>query len=442
MLSPARAAAFDILLRVERQSAYASELLHSERYQKLSPPDHALCTALVMGVLRWRSALDAAIEEIASQPLAKLDLEVLVALRLGAYQLGWLERVPARAAIYESVELVKKARKRSASPFANAVLRKLAAQAAKLRPAVPANTSTPNLAAAWAHPEWLVKRWVAQYGAEQAARICAYDQQVPLTAIRLRHARADEELRQAGVELAAGAFLADARRVLLGEITHTAAFRQSRVAIQDEASQLVAALVGSGEHLLDCCAAPGGKTAILAERNPDSQIIAAELHPQRARLLRRLVRADNVKVICADAENLPVSGVFDRILADVPCSGTGTLARNPEIKWRLKPEDLADLHARQVAIATAALNRLVPGGRLVYSTCSLEREENQAVVEELLSSTAGLRLLDCRGELKRMQERGEVVWRDLESVTDGPYLRTLPGVHPCDGFFAAIVERA
>ncbi|HYL95364.1 MAG TPA: 16S rRNA (cytosine(967)-C(5))-methyltransferase RsmB [Terriglobales bacterium] len=441
MPSASRAAAFDILLRVERQSAYASELLHSERYKKLSPPDHALCTELVMGVLRWRSALDASIEEIASQPLAKLDPEVLVALRLGAYQLGWLERVPARAAIYESVELVKKARKRSAAPFANAVLRKLAAKAAKPRPAPPASTTAPSLAAAYAHPEWLVKRWLAQYGVERAARICAYDQQVPLTAIRLRHAGAEEELRQAGIELAPGAFLARARRVLLGEITHTPAFREGRVAIQDEASQLVAALVGRGQRLLDCCAAPGGKTAILADRNPGSQVIAVELHPQRARLLRRLVRAENVQVICADAENLPVSGEFDRVLADVPCSGTGTLARNPESKWRLKPEDLADLHSRQVAIASSAVNRLAPGGRLVYSTCSLEREENQAVVEELLSKCAGLRLLDCRGELKLMQERGELVWQDVDSITDELFLRTLPGVHPCDGFFAAIFEK-
>jgi 16S rRNA (cytosine967-C5)-methyltransferase len=441
MLSASRAAAFDILLRVERDGAYASELLHARRYQKLSLPDHALCTELVMGVLRWRSALDVAIEEIASQPLAKLDLEVLVALRLGGYQLGWLERVPARAAIYESVELVKKARKRSAAPFANAVLRKMAREAAKLCPAIPPRAIVSSLVAAYAHPEWLVERWIKHFGAERAARICAYDQEVPLTAIRLRDAGAEEELRRAGMELAPGAFLADARRVLLGEITHTAAFREGRVAIQDEASQLVAALVGRGQRLLDCCAAPGGKTAVLAERNPDSQIIAADLHPQRARLLRRLVRAQNVQVIAADAEQLPVSGEFDRALADVPCSGTGTLARNPEIKWRLKPEDLADLHARQLAIASSALQHLAPGGRLLYSTCSLEREENQAVVEELLANVPGVRLLDCRSELKGMQERGELVWRDLDSITDGLFLRTLPGVHPCDGFFAAIIEK-
>ena len=180
---------------------------------------------------------------------------------------------------------------------------------------------------------------------------------------------------------------------------------------------------------------------ILADRNPASQIVAADLHPQRARLLRRLVRANNVQVIAADAGRLPVIGEFDRALADVPCSGTGTLARNPEIKWRLKPEDLNRLHARQVAIARAALEHLAPGGRLVYSSCSLEREENQAVVAELVASAPGIQVLDCRLELQAMRERGELIWQDLSSIRDGPFLRTLPGVHPCDGFFAALLER-
>jgi len=441
MLSPSRAAAFDILLRVEQQGAYASELLHSSRYQKLSAADHALCTELVMGVLRWRSVLDAGVAQASSQPVEKLDLEVLTALRLGAYQLGWLERVPARAAIYESVELVKKARKRSAAGFVNALLRKLAAGAPELRPRPPRDVSAHSLLVVYAHPGWLVARWIKQFGAKSAARVCAYDQQVPATSIRLRAPGAEEELHQAGIELSPGAFLSDARRVEKGDVTHTAAFREGRIAIQDEASQLVAALVGRGKRLLDCCAAPGGKTAILADRNPASQIVAADLHPQRARLLRRLVRANNVQVIAADAGRLPVGGGFDRALADVPCSGTGTLARNPEIKWHLKPEDLNHLHARQVAIASAALEHLAPGGRLVYSTCSLEREENQAVVEELLASAPGIQVLDCRLELQATRERGELIWQDLDSITDGLFLRTLPGVQPCDGFFAAILEK-
>jgi 16S rRNA (cytosine967-C5)-methyltransferase len=465
MASPARTAAFDILLRVERQSAYASELLHAERYQKLSPADHGLCTELVMGVLRWRSALDAAIARAASQPLEKLDVEVLLALRLGAYQMGWLERVPARAAIYESVKLVKKARKRSAAGFVNAVLRKLseytewrqslsaaidevAAQdtTESHGPTITVSPQSPevvveNFSSRFAHPQWLVERWYHAFGGRQTLSICRYDQQTPVTAIRLRVPEAEDELGRAGIELCPGALMADARRVEKGDMTRTAAFREGRVTIQDEGSQLVAALVGRGQRLLDCCAAPGGKTAVLADRNPQASIVAAELHPQRARLLRRLVRQENVQVIAANAEQLPVSGEFDRVLADVPCSGTGTLARNPEIKWRLKPEDLRDLHGRQVAIARSALEQLAPGGRLVYSTCSLEREENEAVAEEVLGDF-DVRLLDCRGELEGMQERGELVWRDLDSLLQGPFLRTLPGVHPCDGFFAAMIEKS
>lgn len=441
MLSPARSAAFDILLRVEGQSAYASELLHAERYRKLSFPDHALCTELVMGVLRWRSALDEAVQRAASQPPRKMDIEVLLALRLGAYQLGWLERVPARAAIFESVELVKRARKRSAASFVNAVLRQLASRPGALRPQAPSDQSARALERAYAHPAWLVARWREQFGPDAAAHICAHDQQIPATVLRLRSPAAEQELIAAGIELAPGAFLRDSRRVTTGDVTRTAALRERRVAIQDEASQLVAALVGAGRRLLDCCAAPGGKTAILADRNPGAVVIAAELHPRRARLLRQLVGAENVRVVAADAVQLPIAGEFDRALADVPCSGTGTLARNPEIKWRLQLEDLTELHARQAAIARSALQRLAPGGRLVYSTCSLERDENQDVVEELVATVQNVRLLDCRTELRAMQERGELLWQDLDSITSGEFLRTLPGVHPCDGFFAAIFEK-
>src|SRR5262249_33205569 len=156
-----------------------------------------------------------------------------------------------------------------------------------------------------------------------------------------------------------------------GNVTATRAFRQGRVAIQDEASQLVALLVGKGKNILDCCAAPGGKTRVIAERNPAASIVAVELHPHRARLLRELVRAKNVEVITGDIRELPLASQFDRVLADVPCSGTGTLARNPEIKWRLKAEDLADLQARQLAILQTAMQKVAPGGRVVYSTCSL-----------------------------------------------------------------------
>ena len=179
----------------------------------------------------------------------------------------------------------------------------------------------------------------------------------------------------------------------------------------------------------------------MADHNPQSTIIAADLHPHRARLLRKLVHADNVQVLAADARRLPFVTQFDRVLVDVACSGTGTLSRHPEIKWRLKPEDLANLESRQLAILQSAMSHVTRGGIVVYSTCSLEREENSGVVEKALASDKSFRLLDCRGGLEHLRGQGELVWSDLDSLISGPYLRTIPGIHPCGGFFAAILER-
>jgi len=438
-LSPSRTAAFDILMRVER-GAFADELLHSARVDGLSPADRALCTEIVMGVLRWRSQLDEMIASWSKVPPHKLDLEVVTALRIGTYQLLHLERVPAHAAVDQTVELVKRAGRRFASPMANAVMRKIAA--AKLAPPTLQNAeSLARIASATAHPPWLLERWRGAYGLDAVQQITRYDQEIPVPALHLRDPAAESDLRNEGIELAQGRLVAQACRVISGDVTKTHAFTEGRAYLQDEGSQLVAMLLGHGVRILDCCAAPGGKTAVLAERNPSSLVVATELHPARARLTRRLVRARNVGLIAADAEALPLAPSFDRVLADVPCSGTGTLARNPEIKWRLRPEDLADLHRRQVSILRAALSCLVPGGRLVYSTCSREREENEDVVAEVMAGRNDLRRLDCRDELQRLKAEGELVWDDLDLLVRGKFLRTLPGVHPCDGFFAAIVER-
>jgi 16S rRNA (cytosine967-C5)-methyltransferase len=451
--SAARAAAFDILLRVERESSYASELLHSAAYQGLSAADHALATELVMGVIRWRSLLDDEIIRASSQPLPKLDLEILAALRLALYQMRFLDRIPARAAIHESVELVKRARKRSAAPFVNAVLRKLATAA---RPANESSTTEESsrspqaMASSQAHPLWLVERWASQYGLPTASRICRHDQSVPTAAIRLRDPAAEPELIAEGVQLAPGALLASARRVQSGDLTKTRAFRNRQIVIQDEASQLIAALVGHGSRILDCCAAPGGKTLAISDRNPGATITAIELHPHRARLLQKLLpsrwpadsnRRPNIRIAVADARRLPTTAPFDRILADMPCSGTGTLARNPEIKWRLQPSDLQDLAERQQAILSSAMSQLAPGGRLIYSTCSLEKEENENVIEQALKNNIAFHLLDCRIELQCLKTEGELIWPRPDSLTSGPYLRTLPGIQPCEGFFAAILEK-
>jgi 16S rRNA (cytosine967-C5)-methyltransferase len=441
-ISPARIAAFDILLRVEQEDSYASELLHSSRYANLSSADHGLATELVMGVLRWRSLLDKYIAERSAQKLARLDPEVLTALRLAAYQLLCLDRVPERAAVHESVELVKRARKLSAVPFANAVLRKFAGTG-RVHDGATAITEakTPAELAASSHPLWLVERWTREFGFDAAKQVCAYDQRIPETAISVTDDTIADELRTQNVQISPGHLLTSAYRVLAGNFVGTRAFREGRVAVQDEASQLVSLLVGQGSNILDCCAAPGGKTRTLAERNPNASIVAIDLHPHRARLLRNLVAATNIRVIAADARKLPTTKLFDRVLADVPCSGTGTLARNPDIKWRLKLEDLADFQTRQVAILQSAMQRVSPGGRIVYSTCSLEKEENSAVVEKVMSVDHSFRVLDCRVELERLRAQGELRWEGIDSLTSGPYLRTIPGVHPCDGFFAAILQK-
>jgi 16S rRNA (cytosine967-C5)-methyltransferase len=297
------------------------------------------------------------------------------------------------------------------------------------------------LAESSAHPAWLAERWCQAFGFDAARQICSYDQRVPDTSLIVRDKVLANELQNYGIELAPGQLLASARRIARGDLTKIPPALRDQIAIQDEGSQLVALLVGAGSRILDCCAAPGGKTRVLADRNPSAEVIAAELHPHRARLLKSLVRSPNVHVLVADARALAFSGRFDRVLVDVSCSGTGTLARNPEIKWRLKPDDLCDLHTRQVAILRAAMQYVAPGGRLVYSTCSLEKEENENVVEEVLSAGTSFRLLDCRERLRELKTEGELVWEEIESLTRDAYLRTIPGVHPCDGFFAAILER-
>lgn len=405
-----------------------------------------------MGVLRWRSLLDSKIAKTSAQPISKLDPEILIALRLALYQIRWLDRIPARAAIHESVELVKRARKRSAAPFVNAVLRKLASGA---RPSLKGPqfeidpTSVEALAASSAHPPWLVERWSQAYGLDAAFRICQHNQSVPNTAIRLRTPGAEDKLRAEQIELARGSLLASARLVLKGDIARAAKLQRGYFVIQDEASQLVAGLVADGAEILDCCAAPGGKTLAIADRNPDSTITAVELHTHRARLLRQLLSAQSpgdgntgrIEVVGADALNLPFSRRFDRILADVPCSGTGTLSRNPEIKWRITLEDVNELQTRQTAILRSAMDRVAAAGRIIYSTCSLEREENEVVIERCLAGNSSCRIVDCRFELERLRQEGQLIWPDISSLTSGPYLRTLPGVHPCDGFFAAVLEK-
>jgi 16S rRNA (cytosine967-C5)-methyltransferase len=450
-ISPARTAAFEILMRIETTEAYASELLHSSRFAKLSPADHGLLTELVMGVLRWRGLLDEMIAARSSQAIAKLDLQVLTALRLGAYQIFFLDRVPKHAAVNESVELVKRAHKRSASGLVNAVLRKID-KADVIPEEHGLQERSHPYSQGFPHPQWLVERWKRNFGADAAARICEYDQSTPRPVVRIADF-CSPHLAPGGVpnqptlhgvddiDLEPGKLLSTAFTVTAGDISQSTAFRERRVAIQDEASQLVALLIGNGHAILDCCAAPGGKTRILAQANPNATVVAIELHPRRAALLKKLVSEPNLQVIAGDVRAMPINKQFDRILVDAPCSGTGTLARNPDIKWRVKAEDLLRLQSYQIQLLGSAMKYAATGSRIVYSTCSLEPEENEQVIEKVLAENSEIQLIDARNRLLELQNSGELAWHDVDGLLRGPYLRTIPGVHPCDGFFAAILER-
>jgi len=431
-VSPARRVAFEILLLVGQGKGHSDELLHSARTEGLSADDRNLATALVMGVLRWEIALDARVKGFLERPDQRLAEEVALALRMGAFQLLHMDRIPAHAALSESVELCRAFEQPHATGMVNAVLRKVAAAQ---KPGTRIFESTAAFAERLGHPRWLVERWVEAYGREAALKICEAGQREP-----------EESAMFAVVEGALGAASAAD-----GSSALTAAAIPSPIPTMDDGSRLVAEIAAAAKPgaktVWDCCAAPGGKTLVLALREAEAEVLATDVSGKRtAQMGARLARygyGERVRTAVIDATALPKSaGEFDLILCDVPCSGTGTLARNPEIRLRLQPEELARQAARQKAILAASLKRLAVGGRLVYSTCSLESEENEAVVAAVLAADAGFRRVPVDGLIARLAEAG--VLRDgveLGSAVRDGALRTLPGVHGCDGFFAVVLER-
>jgi len=350
-VTPARRIAYEILGAVER-GGQASNLL-DERMVRLDPRDAGLATQIVFGVLRRLRQLDWLIAQASSRPVDELDPSVLRVLRMGAFQLRFLDRIPPHAAVAESVELIKRAGKTQAAGFANAVLRRL--------PPVPAEW--PSDAVCYSMPDWLWMRWSANLGPELAA-------------------------------LAGEASLHEPE----------AHFREGRR--MDIGAQSIVPLLElePGQLFLDLCAAPGNKTLQAMETNV--RAIACDSNPRRLRSLL----APCPRVLLDAAQPLPFGRVFDRILVDAPCSGTGTLARNPEIRWRLTPEEIERQSARQQRILANALCCLKPDGRLVYSTCSLEPEENEHVLKRAAA--------------------GRVIREELRC----------PGRDEGDGFFAAMIE--
>jgi 16S rRNA (cytosine967-C5)-methyltransferase len=293
----------------------------------------------------------------------------------------------------------------------------------------------------------MVERWSANYGEEIAVGICRHGQCEPHSTIRAVDIDRESELAMKGVTLSQGDVLTAAYRVLSGDVKESEAFRAGHVRFQDEGSQLVAELAPRGGTILDCCAAPGGKTLILAERNPRARIVACESSAQRLAQLRERVAAIGDRVECrlADAGALEDDAAYDVVLADVPCSGTGTIGRNPEIRHRLRPEDLERQAERQRAILRAALRAVRPGGHVVYSTCSLEPEENERVVAAVLSENTGARVVSLKSRIEELHDEGILsasgAEKLLHCVPAEGGLRLLPGVFESDGFFVALIER-
>jgi 16S rRNA (cytosine967-C5)-methyltransferase len=433
MLTKSRKIASQILLRVELAASFADELLNSRLTEDLSPADRGLIQEIVLGCLRRRNQLDWLAAHFSGRAPARWEPEVRIAVRLGIYQLRFLDRIPASAAVDQSVELVKRARHpaaRWAAGLVNAVLRKVTREPIEsLLP--PAMTPIERRAIELCHPAWLLERWSRHWGAERAEAIARLNNEPAPVFLRLPPGVSIEEGKPCR-------YLRHCREVDSVSGQGPAA----TYPVQDQASQIVPRLLGAaaGQRVLDLCAAPGMKSAALLETAPGLVLVACDIHLARLRIMRQLMRDSSAvrlpHLVALDGTRpLPFAALFDGILVDAPCSGTGTIRRHPEIKWRLEPTDLPVLAAKQRWLLNNALDYLAPGGRLLYSTCSLEPEENQQVVETTLEERRiSFRLVPAE------TLPADFLTAEGQELLKGRYFRTLPD-QGVEGFFAAIIER-
>jgi 16S rRNA (cytosine967-C5)-methyltransferase len=425
-ISPARAAAFDILLRIETEQAFSSVLLPGYE-DKLPERDRGLCHEITLGTLRQQMYLDRVIDHLTKG--RKLDPDVRVALRIGLYQVIFLDRIPQYSAINESVNLVQRAKKSSAKAFVNAVLRGYTRSPISLE----FSDEVDRFSVETSHPKWLLEKWIAYFGLDATKDLAAKNNAPAPLAFRFT---ADEGRDLAGTRIEKSIYV-DA--CLIAETATPellSAATNGEIYFQDEGSQLVgsAVKIRRGARFLDVCAAPGSKTTQVALRaqNTAGLLAAGDVHWPRVEFLRENCRrqgAGEVNVLQYDAESsLPFAeNSFDVVLVDAPCSGTGTIRSNPEIRYFFKPEDLAELSSKQLRILKNASKLVRPGGTLIYSTCSLEREENEEVAQWFLKENDGFRVA-----------RPEVTDR---FITPEGFARTFPHRDGLDGFFIATFER-
>ena len=454
MTAPARRAAQRALRDVHLGRAILGDALAHARQPLDDPRDRGLTGDIVTGTLRWQAALDHRLAQVTNRPLARVDADVLDILRAGAYQLLHLTRTPRHAIVHDAVTLTEAAGKRSAAGFVNAVLRAIADRGATLPlPAAPETApdawdgadraaALDYLSVTLSHPRWLAERWLERLGFDTACRWARFDNEpAPITLRVNRRMTSREEvaarLRESGVETTRGVWAPDALNATRGNPLATSLAREGLVAAQSEASQLVAGLIRAtpGDRVLDVCAAPGGKTLAIADAMADNGlIVAADRRTRRISRLAATLRRYGVS--CAhpmrlDATRpLPFPQVFDWVLVDAPCSGLGTLGRDPDIRWRRQPDDLPALTATQTAMLGAASAVVRPGGRLVYATCSSEPDENAEVVDAFLETEPAFEVESPTDTL------------DPALLNARGHLETTPHRHGLEAFFGATLRRA
>jgi 16S rRNA (cytosine967-C5)-methyltransferase len=447
-MTPARLAAARVLVALDRGRTTLAAQVERERRGLADRRERALFLELAAGATRWRAELDARLARHLHRPIEDLAPEIRAILRLGAYQLCHLERVPAHAIVHESVEATRALRQARAAGFVNGVLRNLTRARGRAElpprpaPGTDESAALDYLSTTLSHPRWLVARWMARFGFEATERWCRFNNAAPELAVRSLDGDAGalvDRLKELGVDASPSRFAAGAVRLPPGSLGRLPDDVRSALLVQDEASQLVACLAGAapGERVLDACAAPGGKTMMMARAvGPDGVVVAADHRPARIALLQDTLSRAGIRapVVALDAEaGLPFGPVFDRILLDAPCSGLGTLRRDPDIKWRRAPKDLAPLAAAQSRMLLEVAAAVRPGGALVYSTCSSEPEENEQVLDRFLAASPAFRLVPFATDTAPPEAAAALDARGR--------LRTWPFAHGLDAFFAALLVR-
>jgi 16S rRNA (cytosine967-C5)-methyltransferase len=449
MIAPARAQAYEILRRVSDGRATLPGAIAYGRARLKDERDRALAADIAAGVQRWRAALDHLIVQFSKRPITDLDPEILEILRLSAYQLLHLTRVPSSAIVDDAVDLARRAHKHSATGFVNAVLRSISRKKTALP--LPRRPNTPTdreavldyLSITLSHPRWLVSRWLDRFGFDATERWLQFDNAPALLCLRANPLRTSpdalaRQLEQHGISVRRGRYAPSALVVEEGHPLRIEDADGTLFIVQDEAAQLVPLLAKMPvERVLDTCASPGGKTIALASvMNERGLVIACDVRDRRMRLLGRTIRGSgvsNVRLVQADLRRpLPFARSFDCVLVDVPCSGLGTLRRDPDIRWRRQPDELAGLAASQLAMLCNAAAVVKEGGRLIYATCSSEPEENDDVVSAFMQAMPEFSPVDLRVDDTLLP---------AGVIDDNGYLRTLPHVHALEAFFGAVFRR-